>query len=121
MCDQCRISYELQKLWKNRLNIRRPHNHLVGNAGKLCDLERDRYFRIDKCTEFVCNHAMFYLYRTDLDDPILDWTESGCLQIEDYIHVIQRLPFFIYRYISQIIYQISFHTIDNFERIVLIQ
>ena len=121
MCDQCRISYELQKLRKNRLNIRRPHNHLVGNAGKLCDLERDRHLRIDKCTELVRDFAMFYFHRTDLDDLILDRAEPGCLQVEDYIRIIQRLSFFIYRYIGQVIYQISFHTIDNFERIVLVQ
>ena len=121
MCDQCRISYELQKLWKNCLDIRCSYNHLICNTGKLCDLKWNRYFRINECAELISNLSMFYLHRTNLNNLILNWTEPCRLKVKYYISIIQWLSLFIHCHISQVVHQVAFHTVNHFKRIILIQ
>ena len=72
MCHQYRISDKFEKLRQDRLDIRRFHNHVIGNARQVRNFKRNRHFRIDKCTEFVSNHSIFHLYSTNLDNLVLD-------------------------------------------------
>ena len=46
-------------------------HHVVVDAGQLLNLKRNRHIRVYKGAEFVRDHALFHLDRTDLNDPVL--------------------------------------------------
>ena len=121
MRHQNRIANKFYKLRQDRLNIRRTDDHLIGDAGKFRDTERDRTFRIDKGTELICDLPVFHFYRANLDDPVSHSGKTGCLDIEYHVSAFQVLSLFVLCDLSQIIYQISFHSINNFKWIILIQ
>ena len=121
MCNQCRISYKFQELRKDSFNISRIHHHLIGNGRKLGNTERNRSSWIHKGTELLRNFSMFYFHCTNFYDSICRCGKSGCLYIKYHIGVIQCLFFYIHGNFRQVIHQISFYSVNNLERIVLIQ
>ena len=47
------VSHKFQELGKNLLNLRRPHQHTVGNTGKLHNLGVQGTLRVHKGLEAV--------------------------------------------------------------------
>ena len=121
MRHQNRIANKIYKLRQDCLNVRRTDDHLIGDAGKFRDTERDRSFRIDKSTELVRDLPVFHFYCADFNNPVCHSRKSGCLDIKYYISTFQILSFFILCNLGQIVYQITFHSINDLERIIFIQ
>ena len=117
---QRRLSDKFQELRKHRLNPRRVHHHLVGNAGQLSDAKRNGHARIHKGAEPVCDLAAFHLHRADFNDLVLDGAESCSLQVEDHIGPVQGLTLLIDRHILEIVHQVAFYPVNDLKGIVFI-
>ena len=115
------IPDKFKKLRKNRFDIRIFQYHLIGDAGQLGNLKRNRAFRIYKCTERINNLSLYHFDSANLDNLVFDRAKSRCLQIKHYIRVIQRLFSRSDRNLCQVIYYIPFHSIQNLKRIVFVQ
>ena len=63
---------------------------------------------------------MFYLNCTNFDDSVRYRRKTCCFDVKNNISFIQRLPFAIRNDFLLIIYQITFHTIDNLKLITMI-
>ena len=121
MGHQHGISHKLQKPREHGLDPRRVHDHLIRDAGKPCNLKRDRHSWIDKGAELICDLSILHLHGPDFYDFVPDRAESRGLQVKHHIRAIKRLSLFVHRNVCQIIHQITFHTVDDLKWIILIQ
>ena len=115
------VSDKFQELRKDHINLWCIHDHRIVNTCKLRDLERNRNLRIYKCTVLIRNLSILHLHCANLNDVIFHSTESGCLDIKHHICIIKCLIPCMHCDICQIIYQICFHPINHFERIIFIK
>ena len=121
MCHHDTALTKLQKLRQNHIDLRRVHDILITDTGQLLDFKRNRYIRIDESGKTIHDLTAGHLDRTDLNDPVIHGGESCGLDIEHHIILVQTLSLIIGHNLLQIIYQISLHTIDDFEKILLVR
>ena len=112
---------ELQKLRQDHVDLRGIHDILIPDTGKLFDLEGNGHIRIDKGGKTIHDLSTGYLYRTDLDNAVVDRGKSRGLDIEYHIILMQTLSLIIRHYLFQIIHQIGFHTVNDLEEILLVR
>ena len=121
MCNKDTISDKFQKLRQYRLDRLCLQHHLIRNAGQIRNLKWDWTLRIYKGAESVHDFSVDHLHCTDLDDLIPDRTKSGRLDVKYNVCVIECLLSRIHCDVCQVIYHITFHTIDDLEWILFIQ
>ena len=112
---------EFQKLRQDHVDLRCREDHVVVDARQLLNLKRDRHIRVDKGTELIGDHALFYLHRTDLDDLIFLRAKAGGLDIEHHKGVRKGLAPGVFYQLLHIVNQVAFHTVEHLKRIVFIQ
>ena len=121
MCHHHCAFTELQKLRQDHVDLGGIHNILVPDAGQLLDFEGNRHIRVDKGGKTIHDLSTGYLYRTDLDNAVVDRGKSRGLDIEYHIILMQTLSLIIRHYLFQIIHQIGFHTVNDLEEILLVR
>ena len=115
------VPHEREELREHGLNIRGIHDHLIRDAGQVCDLKGDRALRVHKGAEPVHDLPVHHFDRPDLDDLIADRAEARGLDIEHDISIVQGLFPRIDRDLCQVVHHVSFHTVNDLKRIVFIQ
>ena len=121
VCNQHAVPDEFKELRKDHPDLRIFHDHLIGNTRKIGDLKGDRPPGVDEGAEPVRDLPAAHFYRADLDDPVPDGTETGGLNIEDNISIIQRLTARIHGDLRQVVHHVAFHPVDDFEGVVFVQ
>ena len=121
MRHQYAAAGEFQKFRQNLLHQRRILHHIVPNARKLLYLKGDWHLRIDKRRKAIQHLAVPELYRTDLNDAVVHGRESGGLNIK-YHKISFKLSLLVSRDdLFQVIHQISFHPVNDLEKILPIR
>ena len=121
MCHHDTALTKLQKLRQDHIDLRIIHNILIPDTCQLLNFKRNGYIRIDESGKTIHDLTAGHLDRTDLDDPVIHRRESCGLDIEHHIILVQTLSLIIGHDLLQIIYQISLHTIDDFEKVLLVR
>ena len=112
---------EFQETGQHFCDIRLIQDHIIGNACELFDLKGDGRVGVDKGTEALRNLALLHLYCADFDDLIVFGAETGGLYVKYYIKVIQALFSGVRDDFFQVVYQVSFQAVNDFEGISLVQ
>ena len=118
VCDHHASFREFQEFRQDFFDCRGVQYHVVVDTGQLLDAVRDRHFRIDKGAEFIGDLAVYHFDSTDLDDLVCHRTETGRLQVEDYIGILQTLISGIDYKILQVIHQISLASVNDLEILI---
>ena len=118
MCDHHASFRKFQELRQDFFDCRSVEHHVVVDAGQLLDPIRDRHFRVDKGAEFIHDLTIYHFDGTDLDDLVCHRTETGCLQVEDYIGILQALISGIDDEVLQVIHQISLASVNDLKVLI---
>ena len=90
MRAQRAVAHKFQKFRQRRRNIRRAHEHRVGNAGQLDDLRVQKPPRCDERLEFFQHLAVLHARRADLNDDVVLRRKPRRFQIERHIFAAHR-------------------------------
>ena len=116
---------ELQKFRQHLVDGPGIDHHAVRNACQLCDLIGDRQLRIDKVREAVDDPPLHDLHSAKLDDPVLFRRKTGGLKIKDhdrpFPYICIQILFGNGHYaLCQVIDQIAFNAIEDFEKVLAV-
>ena len=115
VCYQHRIFAEFQKFRKNILNGRRVFYHIVGDPCQFCDFRGNGTLGIDENTETVNDFPVCYLYSTNFRNHFFFLGKARGFNIEYHIGIIQILSSGGEYCIAQVINEVGFHAINNFQ------
>ena len=106
---------ELEERPHGLLLLRRAPHHLVGDAGQLGDLLRDRLFGVHNRVEALGDLAAVDAHRADLGDALRLRREAGRLEVEtDEIRVEPRVGLAGHGG-HEVVDEIALHTVDHLE------
>ena len=99
----------------------RIHDHLIGDAGEFDDTVRYGLLRIYKCRKPVNDLSVLHFDGAYLGYVVLDRRKARGLYIEYHIGFIYVPAYRVCYDASQIVHDVCFHTVDDFEEIIVIR
>ena len=115
MCHHHAVLAEFHKLRQHLLDGWRIDDHVITDTGQFLDIKGDGDLRVHKRGKALRDLSLLHLYRTDLNDLVFLRAESRRLQVKNDKVRLKILPPRIFHNVLGVIYQICFHTIDDFK------
>ena len=115
------IFAEIQKLRQDNIDCRLTNHHIILDTRQFFNLKGNRHLRIDKSGKTFRNLPRRHFDRTNFNDSVIDRRKARRLNIEYNKRSLEALSFIIRHDFPQIVYQISFHAIDNLKKALFIR
>ena len=115
MCHQHAIPHKRQKLGQNHINGRCIGHHGVINARQFCNFGRDGHLGVYKRGKPVHNVPAGHLYSPDFRNLVPLSGKTRGFDVKDHKVVVNALPLGTNHRRPQVVHQIAFHAIQNFD------
>ncbi len=112
---------EFQKFRQDHINGRSIFYHFITDTGQIFDFKADGLLGIDKYRIPIHHHAFLYFYSTNFNNLMYMIIQASGLQVEYDKSILQGKITGIFHDGYQIIYQITFHAVDQLQRLSLLQ
>ncbi len=112
---------KLQEFRQHFFYLRGVLHHIIPDSGEFFYLKRDRHPRIDKCRITVRDLPSADLHRPDFYNAVIHRGKTRGLNVKDHKILIQGLPPVPGDNFLQVVHQVGFHPVNDFEKFLLVR